>query len=163
MSTSRSVRAPAARDLGWYLATLAGVGLAPASGTVASAVVTAAWMAARPSPAAVWLVAAVLVVVGLWAAHHECRSTGIDDPSTVVIDEAAGMWLALAAVRPGAWQPALAAFALFRIFDIVKPPPIRQLERLPSGLGVMLDDVAAGLAAYAILRLWPLVSRLWNI
>jgi phosphatidylglycerophosphatase A len=66
----------------------------------------------------------------------------------VVIDEVAGQWVALAAA-PVAWRHVLVGFLLFRFFDIVKPWPARQLERLPTGTGIVLDDWAAG--AYALL------------
>jgi phosphatidylglycerophosphatase A len=64
----------------------------------------------------------------------------------VVIDEAAGQLIALVAIRPD-WPHAVISLLLFRIFDILKPPPVRQLERLPEGTGIMMDDVAAGLMA----------------
>lgn len=75
---------------------------------------------------------------------------GLKDPSAVVLDEAAAMPLVLLAVPTMArtWLVFLLAFALFRLFDITKPPPCRQLERLPEGLGIMADDwTAAGMAA----------------
>ncbi len=70
------------------------------------------------------------------------------DPSIVVIDEIVGMWIALLFQPPGA-VPAILAFLAFRAFDIVKPPPARQLERIPGGWGIMLDDVVAGIYANA--------------
>ena len=74
------------------------------------------------------------------------------DPQFVVIDEVAGQLIALIAV-PLAWKTFLAGFILFRVFDIIKPPPVRQLERLPEGTGIVLDDVAAGLYALMIMQL----------
>jgi len=70
----------------------------------------------------------------------------------VVIDEVAGQLIALIAV-PLAWKTFLAGFILFRAFDIVKPPPVRQLEKLPEGAGIVLDDVAAGIYALLIMQL----------
>ena len=70
----------------------------------------------------------------------------------MVIDEVAGQLIALIAA-PATWKTLLAGFILFRGFDIVKPPPVRQLERLPEGSGIVLDDVAAGLYALAIMQL----------
>ncbi len=77
--------------------------------------------------------------------RHPRRSRhGIKDPQFVVIDEVAGQLIALIAV-PLTWKTFLAGFILFRAFDIVKPPPVRQLEKLPEGTGIVLDDVAAGI------------------
>ena len=84
------------------------------------------------------------------------RESGREDPGHVVIDEVAGQWIALA-VCPVEIRHVLLAFALFRLFDIVKPWPARQLERLHGGLGIMMDDVAAGmyaLVAGLIVHLW---------
>ncbi|NTV81952.1 MAG: phosphatidylglycerophosphatase A, partial [Candidatus Aminicenantes bacterium] len=81
------------------------------------------------------------------AAEH-----GRPDPGRIVIDEVVGQLLALAFL-PGAWVPVAVAFALFRFFDIIKPWPIRRLERLPGGWGIMADDVGAGLAAAVLGRL----------
>ena len=74
----------------------------------------------------------------------------------MVLDEVAGQWIALAAAAPR-WPLWLAAFVLFRAFDIVKPPPARQLDRIPGGFGIMMDDVAAGvyaMLAVALLHHW---------
>jgi len=81
------------------------------------------------------------------------RETRQRDPNFIVIDEVAGQWIALIAV-PLRWQYALASFILFRGFDIFKPPPLRLLEKLPGGWGIMLDDVGAGLYALALMQLW---------
>lgn len=88
--------------------------------------------------------------LGTWAAHRYAAASGRKDPPEVVVDEACGMWLAAF----GAGAPAallLGAFALFRALDIAKPPPIRQLERLPGGFGIMADDLAAGLVTRVLL------------
>ena len=77
---------------------------------------------------------------------------GVEDPSCVVIDEVAGQLLALVGASLH-WNSLLAAFILFRAFDILKPPPVRQLERIPEGAGIMLDDVGAGLYALAVMQL----------
>jgi phosphatidylglycerophosphatase A len=76
----------------------------------------------------------------------------VKDPQFVVIDEVAGQLIALIAV-PLAWKTFLASLILFRALDIVKPPPVRQLERLPEGAGIVLDDVAAGIFAFAAMHL----------
>ncbi len=101
--------------------------------------------------------AALLVTaIGIPAGTIVANETGKEDPQHVVIDEVAGQWIALIAC-PVDWRHALLALLLFRAFDIVKPWPARQLENLPGGWGIMLDDVAAGLYALLgmqILRHW---------
>ena len=88
-----------------------------------------------------------------WAATETARATKRKDPSIVVVDEVIGQWIALAGAQPFNWKTALAAFALFRLFDIWKPPPVRQLEALPEGLGINADDVMAGVYAALVLLL----------
>jgi phosphatidylglycerophosphatase A len=80
------------------------------------------------------------------------RSTGLKDPQFVVIDEVAGQLITLVAI-PVSWKSLLLGFILFRGFDIVKPPPVRQLEHLPEGVGIVLDDVGAGLYALVVMQL----------
>jgi phosphatidylglycerophosphatase A len=89
--------------------------------------------------------------LGIPAATRVSRESGISDPSFVVIDEVAGQMIALIAA-PVRWKTLLAGFILFRAFDIVKPPPLRRMEKIPAGAGIMLDDVGAGLYALAILQ-----------
>ncbi|MFP5203900.1 MAG: phosphatidylglycerophosphatase A [Acidobacteriota bacterium] len=96
------------------------------------------------------------LVVGVPAATIAARESGRHDPGFVVIDEVAGQWIALLACPPD-WGHALIALFLFRLFDITKPFPARQLERLPEGWGIVFDDVAAGLYALgvaALIRIW---------
>ena len=141
------------RRLAWLIATAGGIGYAPvAPGTVASAVAAALWYALPAAPATQWLVCAVAVLIGTWAAGLTAKQARSKDPQSIVIDEFAGMWLALAGA-PHTPLVLTAAFLLFRLFDIAKWPPMKQLERLPGGLGIMMDDVAAGLIARAILAL----------
>jgi len=97
------------------------------------------------------LLAFAVVVVGIPAATAVSRASGLKDPQFVVIDEVAGQLITLIAVAVS-WKSALLGFILFRGFDIVKPPPVRQLERLPDGLGIVMDDVGAGLYALAIMQ-----------
>ena len=92
--------------------------------------------------------AVAVTLIGIPAASVVEQESGREDPAHVVIDEVAGQWVALIAC-PVEMGHAVLAFALFRLFDIVKPWPARQLERLHGGLGIMMDDVAAGL--YALL------------
>jgi phosphatidylglycerophosphatase A len=95
------------------------------------------------------LAALAATLIGIPAATIVAREAGREDPGFVVIDEVAGQWIALIAVRPD-WQHAALALVLFRLFDIWKPWPIRRLEALPEGTGIMLDDVAAGALALAV-------------
>jgi phosphatidylglycerophosphatase A len=81
------------------------------------------------------------------------RESGLKDPGFVVIDEVAGQLIALIAV-PLDWKYLLAGFILFRGFDITKPFPLRRLEVLPEGIGIMMDDVGAGLYALFLLQIW---------
>ena len=99
------------------------------------------------------VLAAVLFVPATWAATVTSQVTGIKDPQIVVVDEVMGLWISLAGARTLNWKSYLAALALFRLFDIWKPPPVRQLEALPGGLGINLDDVMAGVYAALVLFL----------
>ena len=98
------------------------------------------------------LLIVLVVAIGIPAATLEARGCGRKDPSHVVIDEVAGQLLTLVAC-PIVWQALLAGFILFRVFDIVKPPPVRSLERLPEGTGIVVDDLGAGVYALIILQL----------
>jgi phosphatidylglycerophosphatase A len=90
--------------------------------------------------------------VGIPAATRVARQTGIKDPQFVVIDEVAGQFITLIGA-PVSWKTLLLGFILFRVLDTTKPPPIRQLERLPEGTGIVLDDIGAGLYALVIMQL----------
>jgi phosphatidylglycerophosphatase A len=93
----------------------------------------------------------VLTLLGIYVAEVMAWELGKKDPSEVVLDEVAGQLIALIAV-PLHWKYALASLILFRAFDILKPPPVRNLEALPGGQGIMMDDVAAGLYALLIMQ-----------
>jgi phosphatidylglycerophosphatase A len=141
------------------IATFFGVGrLHPGPGTWGSAAAVLLWTALAyvVSPALrtplVIALALFVTLIGIPAATRAARASGLKDPQFVVIDEVAGQLIALIAV-PLAWQTFLAGFILFRAFDIVKPPPVRQLEKLPEGSGIVLDDVAAGIYALAVMQL----------
>src|SRR5580693_3741507 len=98
------------------------------------------------------LLAALLFLPATWAADVAARAVKLKDPGFVVVDEVIGQWISLAGARALNWKSYLAAFALFRLFDIWKPTPVRQLEQLPGGWGINADDAMAGL--YAALVLW---------
>jgi phosphatidylglycerophosphatase A len=132
--------------------------LRPGPGSWASAVTVLLWAALAyglaPSlrvPVAIAL-GLLVTLLGIPAATRVARASGLKDPQFVVIDEVAGQLITLIAV-PLAWKTFLAGFILFRGFDIVKPPPVRQLERLPEGTGIVLDDVAAGLYGLIVMHL----------
>lgn len=96
--------------------------------------------------------ALLALLIGIPAATIVERESGCEDPGHVVLDEVCGQWIALAIV-PANWAHVLLALLLFRFFDILKPWPARQLERLPGGAGIMLDDVAAGIYALVVFLL----------
>lgn len=146
---------PAQRGAVW-LATVFGAGYFPlAPGTFASALTVLACFALGAFGHGYWLLAAaaLLFVPACWAAGVAERVLGGRDPGRVVIDEALGQMITLAAVPAGGWKYGLAGFILFRIFDIAKPFPIRRSERLPGGAGIVVDDVIAGLYGFLLLRL----------
>ena len=152
----------------WLLATFFGAGyLKPGPGTYGSAAAVVLWYATArafsPAPhmlALATALAAILVtLIGIPASTTVARQSGRKDPGFVVIDEVAGQLFALiltSASGVHAWAHIALALVLFRAFDIFKPWPIRRLEALPEGTGIMLDDVAAGLIA---LLLCTLVGR----
>ena len=139
-------------------ATVGPLGFAPiAPGTVGSAAGLALFWAVRAT-GSTWVEVAVLLVVsvaGVAAASAAEARYRRRDPGLVVIDEVAGMLVTLLAVPVG-FGGAVVGFFAFRLFDIVKPFPARQAERLPGGWGVMTDDLVAGVYAQALLRvvLW---------
>lgn len=140
------------------VATFFGIGrMRPGPGSWGSAAtVLCWWLLSRWVPltwqtSAIVALAALATLVGIPAATEVCRSSGIKDPQFVVIDEVAGQLITLIAA-PVSWKSLLLGFILFRGFDIVKPPPIRQLERLPQGFGVVLDDVGAGIYALVLMQ-----------
>jgi phosphatidylglycerophosphatase A len=93
----------------------------------------------------------IAFALGWWAAARLSRATGTHDPGFIVIDEIAAQWLVLLAA-PHDWRWYIAAFLLFRLFDITKPWPIRAIERrVPGGLGIMLDDILAAIYALVLL------------
>ena len=151
---------PALRGPQWatLFATLFGIGhLRPGPGTWGSATTIILWWLGARLIAPTWqpwvagFLAAFVVLIGIPAATQVSRASGLKDPQSVVIDEVAGQLITLIAA-PVAWQSLLLGFILFRAFDIVKPPPVRQLERLPEGTGILIDDVGAGLYGLIVMQ-----------
>lgn len=137
----------------WFYA-----GRAPvAPGTAGSlAAVAIAALLHRYGGLAPWhfaVLAALLFYPAVLAATVTAREAKLKDPGFVVVDEVIGQWIALAGAATLDWKSYLAAFALFRLFDIWKPFPVRQLEALPEGLGINADDAMAGIYAALVLRL----------
>jgi phosphatidylglycerophosphatase A len=137
------------RRLALLFTTVFGVGYVPvAPGTFGSiAGLAMAWVLLEQtgwSPWSLGVAAVVLTPIASLACGALEREFSIEDPGFMVIDEVVGQWLTLAAIRPERPLDWLGALALFRIFDILKPWPIRLLEKLPHGWGVVADDFAAG-------------------
>ena len=146
------------------IATGAGSGYAPmASGTVGSLVGLAIWWAiAGLSPLGYVGATAAISVLGIWAAGRASEIFQRHDDGRITIDEVAGMLLSLAWL-PARWEVAALGFFLFRAFDIWKPYPAGPAERLPAGVGVMADDLVAGV--YANLGgqvVWRLLAGAWT-
>jgi phosphatidylglycerophosphatase A len=152
----RSRRWIASSPLGW-LATGFGAGFSPvAPGTAGSLVgLLLAWPLLRLSLVVQLSVVAAVFLLGTWGAEIVARREGRKDPGLVVVDEIVGMWITLLGVQ-FSLSAAVLGFFLFRIMDIVKPSPARQLERLRGGWGIMADDVMAGIYANVVLQglLW---------
>jgi phosphatidylglycerophosphatase A len=149
----------------WTIATFFGAGFGkPGPGTWGSVGALLVWSAFAFGlhPGAHTLLFALLagialsLVLGIPASTIVARESGRHDPQFVVIDEVAGQWIALIGSQAN-WRHALIALVLFRLFDMTKPLGIRQLEKLPEGWGIVLDDVGAGLYALGVaslLHLW---------
>ena len=151
-----AVRAPLWASL---VATFFGAGqLRPGPGTWGSVAAVLIWLGVSRVTAPQWqplilaVMAALATAIGIPAATATAKASGVKDPQFVVIDEVAGQWITFL-FAPVSWKTLLAGFILFRGFDIVKPPPVRQLEKLPWGTGIVLDDVAAGFYALAVMQL----------
>jgi phosphatidylglycerophosphatase A len=145
-------------SLARVIATWFGCGYAPkAPGTVGSAAAIAIALVLHQYAgfgAAHFAVLSVLVFGPfVWAAGRTASDLKLEDPQIVVADEVIGVWVALAGARAWNWKTWLAAFVLFRLFDIWKPAPVRQCERFPGGYGIIADDVMAGMYAALVLFL----------
>lgn len=137
-----------------WIATGFGIGYLPlAPGTWGSLAAFFVWyfFMTDISPFLLVIISLVVFFIGVLTSNAVIQTTAKSDPSEVVIDEFAGQWIALIAL-PHTLGYGIAALVLFRILDIFKPPPIKQLERLPGGWGIMLDDAAAGIMTCIILN-----------
>lgn len=139
----------------WALATWFGCGLVPrAPGTMGTlGAIPLYLLVAQAGRLAVVGAAVAITGIGVWASTLVARELGKKDPQVVVIDEVAGLLVTMSAVPAVSWQSVLAGFVAFRLLDMTKPWPIRRLEGLPGGWGIVLDDVAAGAIAAGLLAL----------
>lgn len=153
--TREQRRALLATPAGW-LACGFGSGLAPAAqGTFGSLAAILPWLLLRQYSLSLnLLVIAIGFAIGVWACDVAGRALGVDDHRSLVWDEFIGQWIAWLPALIAPWWAVVLGFALFRLFDVWKPWPIRYFDRhLKGGLGVMVDDVIAGIFAAAVLKL----------
>jgi phosphatidylglycerophosphatase A len=145
----------------WTAGTFFGIGLMkPGPGTWGSVAAAAIWlgyaMLTGTSGTSLTIItaiaAAIALAIGIPAANVVSRESGSGDPQMVVLDEVVGQWITLLFVRAD-WEHALVGLIFFRVFDILKLPPARQLDNMHGGTGVMLDDVAAGAQALICMAL----------
>jgi phosphatidylglycerophosphatase A len=152
--TDTQRRALLSSPAGW-LACGFGSGLAPvAQGTFGSLAAILPWLLLRQLSLPInLLVIAIGFAIGVWACDVAGRALGVDDHRSLVWDEFIGQWIALLPALLSPWWAVIVGFILFRLFDVWKPWPIRWLDRhLKGGMGVMVDDVVAGL--FAAILLW---------
>lgn len=149
------------------IATGFGSGLSPfAPGTMGALLATLLWMAGAFTCSSSVLmtttivVAILFTVIGIWSSGKVEAVWG-HDPSKVVVDEMVGVWIPLiicpSAATEGWYWWMLLAFVLFRFFDILKPLGIRSMEKLPSGTGIMMDDILSGIYSLLIIKLLQLI------
>jgi len=150
------------RRVAWVIATWLGCGRVPvAPGTAGSlGALPLYWLVLRWGRLGVGVTAIVVTLVGVWAASVVVRELANKDPQVVVVDEVAGMLITMLPVAAWSWRAVVTGFVLFRLLDMTKPGPIRALERLPGGWGVVMDDVGAGVAGAAIMAVLRAVGFL---
>jgi phosphatidylglycerophosphatase A len=139
----------------WLLGTFFGAGYFPkgpgTAGSVAAVLIAIPlWFAGLP-PWGFAVLSLAVLYPGIWAAGRVAIESGRKDPQLVVIDEVLGQWLTLAGATHLSWPALGIGLLLFRIFDILKPPPVRQIERVPGGAGIVLDDMMAGVYGALVL------------
>ena len=139
----------------WLFATFFGAGYCPkgpgTAGSLAAILIATPLISLGMSPA--WFIALTLVFLypGVRASGIVAIESGRKDPQIVVVDEVLGQWLTLAGAAHFNWKSITLGFVLFRFFDILKPPPVRQTERVPGGAGIVLDDIMAGVYGALVL------------
>ena len=134
------------------IATVFYIGFCPvASGTVASFLALPIYYFLRENPYIYFFITLILLVAGFWASSRAEKEFGRKDPGEIVIDEFSAMLIVFLFI-PFSVKFMVIGFFLFRIFDILKFPALKRLERLPKGYGIMLDDIAAAILANLVLQ-----------
>ncbi len=147
------------RSLLKYLATLGFIGYLPvAPGTFGSLVAAIFFVLLKPGDVATVSLLIIVILIGTIAAHHMEKVLNEKDSRHIVIDEFAG-YIVSVLLLPSRWPYYVAAFLLFRFFDILKPPPLRRMERFPGGLGIMADDILAGVYTNILLQVWKVLTE----
>ncbi len=140
-----------------YIATLGFTGYIPvAPGTFGSLCAFAVFMLTKPSISVHALILLLVIPVGILSSHVTERTLNERDSRHIVIDEFCGYFLSVLFI-PFSIGYALAAFFLFRVFDILKPFPIREIEKIKGGIGIMADDILAAVYANVIIQIWVLI------
>ena len=150
-------------DFRYLLAFGLGSGLVPkAPGTAGSLVALVLFFPLHALGTLAYLgIVALALTAGVFICDHVARELGIKDPASIVLDEFVGLWIALTCL-PDGWYWALVGFCLFRLFDIAKPWPVGWLDKhLEGGLGIMMDDVAAGIYALVVLQAAAYAAHRW--
>ncbi len=145
-----------------FMAVGLGLGLSPvAPGTIGSLLAIPLWLAISRFPTVIYILSCLgFAMASVWIAGRAAGIMAEKDPSRVVIDEIVGMLVALQGLYPYPLT-LLGTFVLFRFFDIIKPFPVKQMERLPGGFGIVMDDVAAGILANVIWRTGEYIYYAW--
>jgi phosphatidylglycerophosphatase A len=144
----------------WWISTFFGIGKIPgAPGTWASIAAVPCFYPLLGKPLQLAAVLVGVYFLGVYTSTQMEKEVGEKDPSSAVIDEVLGMGVAMVAI-PRQWPFVVMAFVLFRLFDIWKPFPLRRLEKLPGGWGIMTDDLVAGIYANIWIQIGAWVVRL---
>lgn len=139
------------------IATVFFIGYFPvAPGTMASAFVITFLLIFKPDNMILLAILIIALFVGIVSSEMLAKHYKVKDPNWIVIDEFVGCLTAVIFL-PIDWKILLAGFVIFRFFDIIKPPPIRQAERIGGGLGIMIDDLLAGIISNLLIRIFLLV------
>jgi phosphatidylglycerophosphatase A len=143
-----------------FFASFFGAGFFPVAPGTAGSLAAAGVYAAMVPRAFGLFAAAAMFIAGIFIVGATRNYLETEDDQRIVIDEAAGVWLAMAIAPAGLWY-ALSAVALFRFFDVLKPLGIKKIQRLPYAWGIMLDDTAAGICAGAVLRAFEFLAGMF--